>query len=229
MDRRRELLYGVDKVKPTAWATVYNGSASCVRCGSAASVDNLHDAAFTAEAWIYTAHSGSAYVIGKQGPARGWALYKGGAGTVLVARVNCATTNAVATSALVIADSAWHHIAMTWDDAGDRKVYTWLDGVQAAVSGAGVGAVNDDAADDLYLGTWSESGLFWNGRIGWARISNVVRYTETFAVPSRIIPPAVDADTVRLFKMDEGTGTTITDSSANAANGTLVTGSWVKS
>jgi hypothetical protein len=221
------LLFGGSK--PRAWATVYNGSASCIRCGSAASVDNLHDAAFTAEAWIYTGHSGTAYVIAKQGPARGWALYKGGAGGVLVARVNCATTNAVFTSAVTINDSKWHHIAMTWDDAGDRKVYGWVDGALAGSSTAGVGIVNDDAGDDLYAGTWSESGLFWNGLIGAARISNVVRYTEAFTPQSRIIPWTADANTVRLFKMDEGTGTTITDSSSNAANGLLVTGTWIKS
>lgn len=215
--------------KPTAWATVYNGSSTAVRGSSAASVDNLHDAAFTAEAWIYTGHSGTAYVVSKQGPARGWSIYKGGAGTVLVARVNCATTNAVLTTAVVIADSSWHHIAMTWDDAGDRKVYGWVDGAAAGVSTAGVGAVIDDASDDLYLGTWAESGLFWNGRIGWVRISNNVRYAAPFTAPDRLIPPAVDANTVRLFAMDEGTGTTITDSSANAANGLLVNGTWVKS
>ena len=69
-----------------------------------------------------------------------------------------------------------------------------------------------------------------NGSIGWFRVSDNDRYdgaTPTnFTAPERTAVPDVDGNTVGLWAVDEGAGTTVADSSGNSNNGTLSNGTW---
>jgi hypothetical protein len=118
---------------------------------------------------------------------------------------------------------------MTFDDAGDRRIDLFVDGVEVTYTTQvqGSGAVKDDSALGLYIGEDFPSNWPFKGKVGWCRISNVVRYTGSFTPDARNAPPASDANTVRLFKMDEGTGTNINDTSSNALDATMTNGSWV--
>jgi hypothetical protein len=227
----------------SAWADVgtpvtpvscaFNGTSTSIDCGSEASVDNLQDAAFTAEAWINASGWGmnsQGVIFTKCGGTfnNSW-IFRLVAGLGLRARVYCATTiaDAYLSNTLFSPDNKWHHVVMVFDDAGDRKPYIAIDGIwQVASTTAGVGAVVDDAANSLTFGAMNN--FYFAGRIGWGRISSTVRYTPStdFTPPPRGICPAGDANTVRLFPMNEGTGTTITDLSSNAQNGTLSNGTW---
>jgi hypothetical protein len=60
---------------------------------------------------------------------------------------------------------------------------------------------------------------FFNGTIDEVRISNVVRYTTAFTPPTTF--PAADANTIGLWRFDEGSGQTTIDSSSRANHGTL--------
>lgn len=210
-----------------AWAVVFNGSSTNINAGSEASIDNLADNAFTVEGYfnIVSTVAGQYFIAKRGGGATGWNFSCTGGN--LVVSVKCATTEAAITHAFT-GDSKFHHFAFTFDDAGDRKLRLFTDGVLVATGNAGVGAIVADAADTLHIGSLLAGGSFFTGFIGWIRISNIVRYTTTFTPVSRFIYPDVDANTVRLFKLNEGTGTTITDSSANAQNGTLANGTWTK-
>jgi len=86
--------------------------------------------------------------------------------------------------------------------------------------------VDSDANDDFYIGNCSNNGRTFDGAISWARISNNIRYTTSFTPPPRTSPPSTDANTMGLWKLDEGTGATIADSSANGNTGTLANGTW---
>ena len=106
-----------------------------------------------------------------------------------------------------------------------------IDGIWSAYTTqiAGVDAITSDAASNLFLGNSATTARALNGAIGWCRISNIAtRYTvgTNFIPPPRGAIPANDANTVRLFAMNEGSGTTITDYSTNAQNGTLSNGTW---
>jgi hypothetical protein len=212
------------------YATVFGGTNTYINVGNHATVQNLQDNAFTAEGWFQcdSGAAGTRALFGKRAlSANGWGLRM--TNTTLTAEVNCATTTASSTKATNFQDGTWHHFAMTFDDAGDRRIDLFVDGVEVTYTTQvqGSGAVKDDSALGLYIGEDFPSNWPFKGKVGWCRISNVVRYTGSFTPDARNAPPASDANTVRLFKMDEGTGTNINDTSSNALDATMTNGSWV--
>jgi len=211
--------------KKQVWTVLFNGATTTLSAGSEASLDNLQDNALTVEMWIRNdAHILYSSFVDK-GP-NGLLVQRINA-TTLYCVMPCATTAAAATAAF-LPDGIWRHLALTWDDAGDRKLRVWKDGVLVGTSGAGVGAVKDDSATIMTFGCQYGLVVPILGAIGWHRVSNSVRYSATFTPPSRLSYPANDVNTVRLFKVNEGTGTTIIDYSTNAQNETLANGSWSK-
>jgi len=213
---------------PEMTSLEFDGAATSVNCGSGATIDDLADAAMTAEAWVRADGAGGSNVgriFDKTGAvSEGWRLRVNSAGNIL-ATVYCATTNAAINYAAGILDRKWCHLAITWDDAGDRKLRLYQDGILVSTSDAGVGAIVADATRDLGIGNRPANAIVaWDGAFGWSRISDVVRYTDTFVPPGRSNPPAVDGNTVAQYDGD-GAGTTLTDSSGNANNGTITFGS----
>jgi hypothetical protein len=198
-------------------------------------VNNLHDAAFTAEGWFKSIDLPGSYnyIICKGSPTEGglygWNLLF--TATAVRARVDAATTDSEAlyTTAVPQTDNTWHHFAMTFDDAGDRRVRLYMDRVLVATAAAAaVGDIRSDAAVQLGIGNYGYLSKFIHGSVGWVRISNVVRDIVNEAQYTRRTPPASDASTVRLFRMDDGTGTAITDTSPNAINGVSTGVTWLR-
>jgi len=109
---------------------------------------------------------------------------------------------------------SWHHFALTYDSA-TSTLKAYLDGrldySNAAVTG------NVSVSVQQYIG-YSNSGYFY-GYLDEYRISNNVRYTTDFTVPTSKF--STDANTLALYHFDDNTGQTLTDSSANGNNGTL--------
>lgn len=124
----------------------------------------------------------------------------------------------------------WHHIAVQYD-VSTRNTTVYIDGMAhtSGTSNTGEGIAWDDSAVPGLIGAYTTDGGYnISGMGGWQRISNVVRYTSNFTPNSLFNPPASDANTIRLFKLDEGSGTTIIDYSSNALNATLANGFWAK-
>lgn len=211
-----------------AWNVVFNGTSTRINAGSEASIDNLASSAVTIE--YYFKYTDSLIILYSKRGGGTFGVFNYISANKILSNIYCATTSALSETAFV-KDLAWHHIAVTYDHAGDKKLRTWKDGSLILTSTATEGDVSDDSANTLYFGYDQVSGLYSNATIalGWIRISNSVRYTTNFIAPSRLVYPAVDANTVRLFKMNEGTSTTITDYSTNAQNAILENGTWVKS
>ena len=88
------------------------------------------------------------------------------------------------------------------------------------------GTVLDDSAFSLVLGNVINP-FSMLGRMGWARISDSVRYTTSFTPIARDAPPASDANTIEPWNLDEGSGTTAAAQVASPTNdGTIANGSW---
>jgi len=107
-------------------------------------------------------------------------------------------------------DGNWHHVALVWDGARQRL---YVDGVKKATSSIG-GSLKISQA---YLGAPAGAGPL-TGTMDEVRLSKIARYTDTF------LPACVwttDTNTVALWHLNEGRGTTITDSSGYGHNGTL--------
>jgi concanavalin A-like lectin/glucanase superfamily protein/galactose oxidase-like protein/Big-like domain-containing protein/purple acid phosphatase-like protein/Kelch motif protein len=114
---------------------------------------------------------------------------------------------------------AWHHVAVTRDASNTARIF--IDGVlkgttlNTAAPASSTGAFGiGDAADAI--------AEYFNGLIDEVRISNVVRYTASFAPQTSNFSP--DANTVALYHLDEGSGTTTADASGHNYTGTLTGG-----
>ena len=195
-------------------------------------IQDLHDAAMTAEAWIRAESWGESgtdgAIIGKNGNVNtGWRFFLNNA-LGLRATIDCAIADGSAWSGNVVftPDSLWHHVAFTWDDATYNNPRLWIDGVeQTNTTAARNGAIVSDIGNNLLIGN-SQNGLTcFDGGIGWCRVSDIVRYTATFTPPARCTLPAVDGNTV-LLEIQEGIGATTYDQSGNDNDGAITAATW---
>ena len=231
MNSAKKLLVLMGKAKQ-AWSVVFNGTTTIINAGSEASLDDLHAGAFTAEIFVNPNLTGNAFLFAKRGSAAalGWSCLIGTSaiGAVVFSSTTNAESNVITTTGV---SKKWNHIVMTYSNAGDRKIYIAINGIWQTYTTqtAAVGTIVSDASVNASIGNRGD-GFVINGNVGWARFSNNVRYTvgTNFVAPSRLTPPDNDINTVRLFKMNEGTGTTIIDYSTNAQNATLANGTWTK-
>lgn len=126
-----------------------------------------------------------------------------------------ATKVAISTSQL--SNNRWYHIACT-RSASKQKL--WLDGQVVA-------EVNSDTylapSSVLHIGSHPNDTTEFRGFIDEVRISDGVRYQSSFEPASRL---GADADTLALWNFDEGTGTTVADSSGNGHTASLVNIDW---
>jgi hypothetical protein len=209
-----------------SYSLAFNGTTTVVNCGKTNGLDDLQDAEFTAEAWIRipVGTTGARYILLKGSGSVGWFCFWDSGS--FVARVMCATSHAtLSTTAIMPADGKWHHVAMYFNDAGDRKVYFELDGVWSGTQVAGVGAIVTDAAINLNIGA---AGFI--GNMGWSRISNNDRlgHGVNFTPAPRALPPAVDANTLAQWNMTEGCGVALDNAETTATrDGVITAGTWV--
>ncbi|HMO60201.1 MAG TPA: LamG domain-containing protein [Roseiflexaceae bacterium] len=137
-------------------------------------------------------------------------------------------------SSVTVADGQWHHIAVTRNgSSGQLRIF--VDGVQRAQgSGAAgnisyrVGRATSYPNSDPYLVLGAEKhdypgSKYYNGFLDDLRISNSVRYTSDFSRPTA--PHTDDANTVALYRFNEGAGTTIIDEKGQSNGTRLVNGS----
>jgi hypothetical protein len=218
------------------WCLEYNATTTDVNCGSHATLDNLPTAAhlcydgwFQADGW---GEANAGYMISKEIVfVGGWYVQLNQILGGIRISISCAGVVALSIVAFT-PDSAWHHIAVRYDDAGDRKVYIALDGVWSTAyitQNAGVGAYNSDATGDLHLGNDAAVAKTFDGNLGWQRLSSNARFTAgvDFSPPPRCIMPTRDANTVALW-IYEGAGNTIHDYQAATGDrdGTAVNHVW---
>lgn len=216
----------------------YDGTATSCVITDAARIQDLHDGAFCAEQWVCANGWGGGFggrLFDKIGAgSKGW-FGSMNPIDVLDCRVYAATTIARSTTPAgnFRPDNIFHHIAMQYDDTGDRKIYIWIDGIPVSSYGLqqnAVGLVVTDVGTDLYMGNRAASNTDFDGLLGgWARISSVARYTngEAFVPDDMLNPPGVDANTAWQTNFPDGTGATLTDASAGANDGTLSDHEWI--
>ena len=225
----------VSHTYPALYYVDFNGTTSEINCGSDAALDDLHDAAMTIEAWIKAdgLGEGSAGVIAckTSDGTGGWVL--GISSDGLAASIDCATTDALSDSGSgeLAADSAWHHVAMTWDDASFTYPKLWIDGTESSYNSTQnrSGAIVTDAAQSFIIGNRGDGSKTWDGGIAWVRVSDAVLYTTTFTPPSRGSTPESTANTLEQWYLNDGSGTTADATEDTPANdGTITDGSWLE-
>jgi hypothetical protein len=217
------LLFGAKK---KAWSVAFNGTNTVIAAGSDASVDNLPLGNVTYEGYFLSETLGGNNVgrLFDKFSVTGIGIFWS------TTNIRVSINNSVADVPILgqATDKLWHHWVVSFSGADDRKIKVFLDGALLVTSNAVTMTGYDDSALNLSIGNNNAADRPFDGNIGWIRISNSLRYTTAFTPQSRFDYPAADANTVRLFKLNEAIGTTITDYSANAQNATLANGIWVK-
>lgn len=76
--------------------------------------------------------------------------------------------------------NTWQHVCATYNDAGDRKVYMYRNGVEPGynVQATVTGTLNTFSGQALFLGGNSDGTRSYDGLIDEARISNIVRSAD---------------------------------------------------
>ncbi|MFT7623918.1 MAG: hypothetical protein ACI9WU_003104, partial [Myxococcota bacterium] len=113
----------------------------------------------------------------------------------------------------------WHHYALTRSSTGLIRRY--VDGVSNGPSSFSQWIADQSNTTPLYVGCQDMANGFLTADMDELRISSTLRYTgNSFPVPPG--PFDADADTLALYHFDEGTGSTVIDSSGNGLNGTWI-------
>ena len=178
----------------------------------------------TLEVWINAEQwAGSiwgACLISKQGtnPDKGYALTVGENGRIEFNHSMNESWKAVQTTP-ILGLNTWYHIAGVYDRT-TMKLY--VNGILQASTDA-TGTLTPGTGVVMNLGdnpTWP--GRFFNGKMDEVRIWNVAR-TETEIRDNMITElNGNEAGLVAYWNMNDGTGTTLTDATDNANNGTLL-------
>lgn len=209
------------------WYLEFNGTTSDVNCSNGAQIDDLHSGTFTAEAWILPRTFGE----GNQGRVFDKDNYTGPGINVgwqflvdsafgLWASVAAATTNALSQATLSDLVPGWVHVAMTYNNGGNRLIRMWVNGVEVnyTTQQAAVGLIASDVGEDLYIGNVKTNARTFDGYVGWSRASSTIRYaTATFTPPDRCTLPDIDASTAGQWIGVEASGATIDNQEGTAA------------
>lgn len=165
----------------------------------------------TVEMWLRPAAANETGIVVLGGnDDSGWSLEMENGRIVFWVRTNQGWQSN--THPTVLQSGVWHHVAATY---GSSSIRTFVNGQASTASAAGA---------TLTQGPLLQMGAFANypafaGALDDVRISNVVRYTGNFTTPTT--PHAVDANTVDLWRFNEGAGQTAADSAGTPNNATL--------
>lgn len=137
----------------------------------------------------------------------------------------------------IVDDGNWHHIAVT-RQASTGGVWLYVDGALdgSDPSSASTGDISyrngrmSGFPDDPTLVFGAEKhdypgSLYFKGHLDEIRISNIIRYTSNFSVPTSHFVP--DANTKALYHFDEGGGLVLSDlsgASGGPSNGQILYG-----
>jgi len=211
---------------------VFNGTNTVINCGSNLTVDNLPAGAMTVEMCVnITAVGNGRIFLGKGHPtlATGWFMeQEWGNPTRLHAQINTDGVKPDTDTNNAILSVGQHHVAMCYNNAGDRKIHLFVDGVLRDRSPIqGTGNIGDDSAHDLKVGYTLAAAAYLYGFVAWVRLSNSIRYIGNFAAPAFCTSPAPDASTILLYALNEGVGVVATDTSGNGNHGAIANGAWL--
>ncbi len=149
---------------------------------------------------------------------------------------NGTTTNVVSGSATPLLDNQWHHVVGTWDGTtttNAMKIY--IDGAVTYQGTATVTTIQSTSSSlafgygsTYYLAGSIDEGRLYNRALSAGEIKSLFNLAESDKVNTSVSQPQgtgrLDSGLAGYWKMDDGSGTSATDSSTNGNTGTLTNG-----
>lgn len=114
----------------------------------------------------------------------------------------------------VVPVGQWAHVACC---RSGSDVTLWVNGIQSPTVGSYGTAISYSGGRSFRVGKGFQSLSFF-GDMSEVRVSQICRYTTNFTPPDEL---GTDADTLIYWKLNEGTGTVVNDSSPSGISGTL--------
>ena len=133
------------------------------------------------------------------------------------------TTKKVDHSVSIEGDGNWHHIAITWDTSAD-EMKAYLDGSQVGTTQSGLGTWSGTVnAFTIGMNSIASNG-FWTGHIDQFSMFTSVVAIGTLYNGGTTPDLTGTSNMIGWWQMEEGSGTTVADSSGNSNTATLVNG-----
>ncbi len=167
---------------------------------------------FTVEAWVRPTNANSyGVVVAEADDDNGWALELDANRPILWVATNAGWQGILYSTALTAGQ--WAHVAVVYDNGAVRLFVNGIASTPAIVGGTLRISANNSRMGGL------PGYPFFAGALDDVRISSSARYTANFTPPASL--PAPDAETLAQWAFNEGSGQTVSDSSANGRNGVL--------
>ncbi len=194
--------------------------------------------AFTLSGWIKASTNTSDYrtIVSRENTATDrnyWLALDTGTG-ILSLRFSVAGVAKTFTSSVALADNSWHHVVATYNGS---FVNIYSDGVSVMTPVAQSGSIDNPAATSLRIGTQLSTRYFigtidevrvYNRALSATEVQSLYDLGASDKVNSSVSQNQgtgrLDSGLAGYWKLDDASGTTATDSSVNANNGTLTGG-----
>ena len=211
------------------YVTQYNGS-GYVTCGSSVSnsvsaankvtVETRFRMTTTPGSWdspCGTYHSNS-WTDG------GFGLYYNGSTQKMNFYIYDYSTNN-ATASFDPTNTSWHHLAGTWEQS-TGLILIYLDGALAGTDNY-TGTIGPITSDIFQIGA-ANSLYNWKGQLDEVRVWNVVRSQADIQANMNTQLTGSESGLIAYYKMEEGSGTSLTDNSGHSNTGTMTAGvTWI--
>lgn len=202
-------------------ALQFNGSNSIVSSSTSIGLDNISDAGFTMEAWVWSFDlTGLNSIIRKSGD---YSFYINNGQLVADVYDDFTTDVNVVSGPTGLPLLTWIHVAFTWD--GSTGLF-YLNGVQSVgttITGTSV------AVEDLSIGCGQIPATGpWEGNIDEVRIWTCVKSQAEIMADMSAMHTGAEPGLALYYDFEDGAGATLTDLSPNGNDGTLANGpAWV--
>ncbi len=238
-----------DSNKETNYALDFDGSNDYVAAdGVTSNLDSSTGLPFTVSAWAYpdTAVSGTTACCSKREAI--FAFNNSGANLNILFFAQDGSTqkfyhhgnadDSFTGSSNTFESGQWHHIIMVVDSSRNGKLYvnggqeaTWSNDNNSSVNRFSIGQEWDGSASDFFDGKIDEVAV-WNVALSAADVTSLYNSGNGLKASANSGNYDNSGDLVGYWKFNEGTGSTLTDSTSNSNNGTLTnmdSSDWVMS
>jgi len=223
-----------DSTKETNYALDFDGTNDYVAADNVTSyLDSSTGLPFTVSAWAYpdTTNNEAIWAFNKTGNTdENLNLLFYGSGGNTKKFYHHGPTSYVGESEHEFEPGRWHHIVVVVDSSGNGKMFvngeeedTWSSGTNTSVNRFSIGQEYDDTGSDPsdYFDGKIDEVAVWNVALSAADVTALYNSGNGLKASANSGNYDNSADLIGYWKFNDGTGSTLTDSTSNSNNGTL--------